>query len=120
MNHGLTTDQFKAAASMGEVVELLDKRDLKVPPDPNLSRKWFVERANKILYSIGEVNPGDYFLATGQQLLVMALNAAARRADAQIVESITERISQEVHQPDGSVKKIQVFKFLGFREFYKF
>jgi hypothetical protein len=120
MQHALTPDQRAAAEQIGEIVELADKSLLNVPSDPDLPREWFVQRAEEILAAVGGVQEGDILHAMGQYQLTNALNAAGRRAGARLVESTTERVVVETVQPDGTVKKEVVFKFVGFRPVYEF
>ena len=91
-----------------------------MPDDPSLGREFFVSRAEKIEVALGGFSADDTVQAMGQQQLAMAVNARAKVAGAQLVESVTARESVEVAQPDGSVKKENVFRFKGFRQMYEF
>lgn len=93
---------------------------LNVPDEPKLDRAWFVNRAKEILSAFGKMKQGDTVQAMGQYQLANALNAAARRRRALTVESVTARESEEQVQPDGSTKKVVVFRFRGYRPLYKF
>lgn len=120
MQHALTPDQRAAAEELGDIVELQSKELLNVPPDPDLPRDWFIQRAEEILAAVGGIKEGDTLHAMGQHQLTVALNAAGRRAGARLVESTTERVGVETVQPDGTVVKKFIFKFVGFRPVYEF
>lgn len=120
MQHPLTDEQREAAEKIGEVVELSDKSLLNVPDDPSLNREWFVGRAQEILDSLGVNCFGDLVHVMGQQQLAMAVIGQARQAGALIIESVTSRESVEEKQPDGSVRKTNVFRFNGFRHVYQY
>lgn len=120
MNHTPTTEQAAKATELGQVVELQEKKLLTVPDDAGLGKEWFTARAEAIIASVGGISSGDVVHVMGQQQLAMAVNALARRAGAKLVESVTPRTSKEVHQPDGTVKKENVFSFAGFRELHEY
>ena len=120
MNHQPTAEQMVAAKELGEVVQLEDKSLLNVPDDVNLDRYWFVGRATEILGRLGGPSVGDTVHVMGQPQLVAAVQAFARNCEAKIVESVNPRISKEVPQEDGTVRKENVFSFSGFREVHKF
>ena len=121
MQHATTEAQVVAARQSGcEVVDLADKKLLAVPDDAGLVRDWFVQRAEAILAAVGGVALGDTVHAMGQPQLANAVNAAARRAGATLVESVTVRESVDEPQSDGTVKKTAVFRFRGYRSVYEF
>ena len=118
MNHPANTAQVEAAEKDGhKVIELTSeqKKLLTVPEDPNLGFDWFYNRSTEILAAVGGVKLGDIVHVMGQQQLASAVSALARRFGAQLLESVTPRISKDFPQPDGSVKKENVFLFSGFR-----
>lgn len=55
-------------------------------------------------------------LVGGQLGLMINVVGCLRVAGFVVVEALTERVSEEVALPDGSVKKISVFKHRGLRE----
>jgi len=123
MNHAPTREQVNAAQDFGvgrRIVELTDKTMLVVPDDPALGRTWFTQRATEIVASIGGIEEGDVLHVMGQQQLVMAVSAIGRKVGAKLVESVTPRISKEVHLPDGTVRKENVFSFAGFRVVHEY
>lgn len=121
MQHQPTPNQIEAAAMMAvDVVQLDDKRLLLVPDDPDLDRDWFVQRAEAIVVAVGGVEQGDTLHVMGQQQLAMAISGIGRRAGATLVESVTPRVSKEVTQPDGTVKKENIFSFSGFRQVHEY
>jgi hypothetical protein len=120
MQHTPTDIQVSEGKKLGDVFELNDKKLLLVPDDPSLQKVWFEEQAKKIEAVFGGFGPQDTVHAMGQGQLVNALNAAAVRAGAKIVESVTKRVSRDVPQPDGTIKKELIFDFCGFREVYQF
>lgn len=120
MNHQPTPEQLSLASKVGEVVQLDDKGLLIVPDDPTLGKDWFIRRAEKVLCAVGWVGPGDLLHIMGQQQLAMAVGALGRRLGATLMESVTPRVSTEVVQPDGSVKKENIFRFSGFRQVHEY
>lgn len=121
MQHAPTAEQLSAASENGrEVVQLVDKKLLVVPDDATLGRDWFVQRAEAVAAAVGGVAEGDILHCMGQQQLASAVNALARKARAKLVESVTPRVSKETPQPDGTVKKENVFSFAGFRELHEY
>lgn len=121
MQHPPTAEQIMSASEGGrEVVQLADKKLLVVPDDATLGRDWFVRRAEAVVAAVGGITEGDTAHIMGQQQLALAVNAAARRAGAKLVESVTPRVSKETPQPDGTVKKENVFSFAGFRDLHEY
>ena len=120
MQHVPTAEQLAEAGGVGEVVQLTDKKLLLVPDESALGREFFLNRAEQIEAALGGFNLGDTVHVMGQQQLAMAVTARARRAGCLIVESVTPRISKEVPQPDGTVKKENIFLFSGFRTVYEY
>lgn len=123
MQHPITPEQRVAASTGGnEVVELTKeaKSLLNVPDDPSLGREWFSNRADAILASVGGVGSGDTAHIMGQAQLASATQAAARKAGATLVESVTPRTSVEKTLPDGKVEKTNIFSFAGFRTVHEY
>lgn len=137
MQHRPSTEQVEAARATGasRILCLTPTKDedkvegieyggsvqlLNVPDDPSLRRDWFIHRASEILNAFGGMEATDIFHAMGQPQLANALNAAASRVGAVCVESVTARESVDQQQPDGSTKKVAVFRFKGFRPVYTF
>jgi len=56
------------------------------------------------------------FMVGGQADLMEYLEAAIRRVGGIPVRALTERVSEDQTQPDGSVRKVAVFRHLRFRE----
>jgi len=135
MQHKPTNEQMTAAKAIADRVVCLmpgnpaDKIEgveyfgstslLNVPDDPSLSRDWFVQRAQEIFNVLNPVE-GDTVHIMGQQQLAQAMSAMARDGGMNRVESVTPRKSVDQTQPDGSVKKVSVFEFAGFRSIYDF
>ena len=134
MQHVPSQDQVSAARATGaeeiyvlEPVKAEDKvaglfyygsvRLLNVPDDPAYSREGFLKQAAAL---VNNVTFGDVVHVMGQGQLVNAANAMARQKGAALVESVTARESVEETQPDGSVRKVAVFRFKGFRPVYDF
>ena len=118
MNHPATVAQIEAAGKVGhQVIELTSEQRklLTVPDDPILGFDWFYNRSTEILAAVGGVKHGDIVHMMGQQQLASAVSALARRLGAQLIESITPRVSKDFPQPNGSVKKENIFLFSGFR-----
>ena len=120
MQHQPTAEQMTAAAAVGEVVQLTDKKLLNVPDDPTLGKEFFAGRAEEIETALGGFGSGDTVHAMGQAQLAAAITARARKAGAVLVESVTPRISNDVPQADGTIKKELVFSFSGFRTVHEY
>jgi len=121
MQHQPTAEQLTAASEGGrEIVQITDKKLLVVPDDANLGRDWFVQRAEEIVKSVGGIKEGDTLHCMGQQQLAMAVTAIGRKAGAALVESVTPRVSKDIPQADGTVKKEFVFSFTGFRTVHSY
>jgi len=121
MQHAPTAEQITAASEGGrEVVQVDDKKLLIVPDDANLGRDWFTQRAEKIVAAVGGISEGDTLHVMGQQQLAMAVSSIGRKAGAELVESVTPRVSKDIPQADGTVKKEFVFTFKGFRTVHQY
>lgn len=92
---------------------------LNVPEDVELPREWFVKKAEEIVNALG-VQSGDVLHFMGQFQLTAAVNAHGRRIEAVLRESVTKRVSVDVPQSDGTVKRELVFNFEGYRPVYEF
>ena len=55
-------------------------------------------------------------LVGGQLGLMINVVGCLRVAGFVVVEALTERVSEEIALPDGSIKKVSVFKHRGLRE----
>jgi hypothetical protein len=121
MQHAPTEGQIKAASEGGrEVVQLADKSLLMVPEVPALPKAWFESQAEKIAAAVGGFKEGDTVHAVGESVLALAVQALARKAGCDCVVSVTTRNNVDKPQPDGSVKSVSVFVFMGFRPVYEF
>lgn len=121
MQHNPTAEQLTAASEGGrEIVQIQDKKLLIVPDDANLGKEWFTTRAEEIVKAVGGISEGDTLHCMGQQQLAMAVTAIGRRAGANLVESVTPRVSKDIPQADGTVKKEFVFSFTGFRTVHSY
>lgn len=135
MQHKPTPEQMVAARGISdrvvclagnpadriEGVEYLGSTSLlNVPDDPSLPRDWFVQRAQEIFGILGNPAEGDIVHIMGQQQLAQSMSALARDGGMNRVESVTPRKSVDQAQPDGSVRKVSVFEFAGFRQIYDF
>ena len=89
MQHVPTVEQLAAAAAVGEVVQLADKKLLNVPDDAVLSKDLFKGRAAEIETALGGFGAGDTVHAMGQAQLAAAITARARKVGANLVESVT-------------------------------
>lgn len=72
-----------------------------------------VEQMSNLMASLDPDMSGDIkFMVGGAPYLMAALTEWAHVYD--MVFAYTERVSKEVHQPDGTVVKTNVFKHMGF------
>jgi len=121
MSHAPTNEQLVAASEGGrEIVQIADKKLLVVPDDASLGRDWFTQRAEEIVTAVGGISEGDTLHVMGQQQLAMAVSALGRKAGATLVESVTPRVSKDIPQADGTVKKEFFFIFKGFRTVHQY
>jgi hypothetical protein len=119
MIHPASEEQM-AACGDAHIEQVSDKGLLIVPDNPDLEREWFTSRAAEIEKSFAGFGKEDIIQIMGQQQLAMSVSALARKAGATLVESVTPRESVEETLPDGSVKKTNVFRFIGFRTVHRY
>lgn len=107
MNHKLTEDQEKDLRSLGIEWEYMSEADTKMWGNMN-------EEMVDIFISNIRVNyeNKDYYLIQGHMgaTFKTVLSLGAKRC----WYAQTDRVSEDVIQPDGSVKKVAVFKHKGF------
>lgn len=114
-NHTLTGEQIAELSSMGyEVVELTaEDKALWGQMNPS-NYKEFIYRVMED--SDTRYNVDAYHVAGFPPAVVNAVCLACT-LDKPAFYAYSERVSEEVHQPDGTVKKVNVFKHLGFFEY---
>lgn len=71
------------------------------------------ERALQIVQLIHELEPAQAMIG-GAPYLMPALEAALSDVCIETLYSFSERVSEEQTQPDGSVRKVNVFRHIGF------
>lgn len=73
-----------------------------------------VERAAEVIATLAL--PHERAMIGGAPYLMAPLEAALRERGVKPVYSFTQRVSEEQPMPDGTVRKTQVFRHLGFVE----
>jgi hypothetical protein len=111
-NHILTGEQIAELSSMGyEVVELTaEDKALWGQMNPS-NYKEFIYRVMEDSDTRYDVDA--YHIAGFPPAVVNAVCLACT-LDKPAFYAYSERVSEEIHQPDGTVKKVNVFKHLGF------
>ena len=110
-----TSEQMQAAISdYGEVV------DLQYPPINGRTTEVEIKNYAQIyLHKIEEMNPAAVFLAGEFTFTFMLADALISRGYL-VLAATSKRTTQEVVQPDGTVKKVSKFNFVQFRPYERF
>ncbi|MFR4518417.1 MAG: hypothetical protein ACLT40_00460 [Fusobacterium sp.] len=111
-NHTLTGEQIAELSSMGyEVVELTAE-------DKALWGQMNPSNYKEFIYRVMEDSDTRYavdaYHIAGFPPAVVNAVCLACTLNMPALYAYSERVSEEVHQPDGTVKKVNVFKHLGF------
>lgn len=111
-NHTLTGEQVAELSGMGyEIVELTaEDKTLWGKLNPS-NYKEFTYRTMEDSDTRYDVDA--YHIAGFPPAVVNAVCLACT-LDMPAFYAYSERVSEEIHQPDGTVKKVNVFKHLGF------
>jgi hypothetical protein len=111
----LTMHPAAQAQRAGGVIEPQDKQEVK---DLLLFREMpavgEVARRASALAALAAVSGADAAMIGGAPYLMAPLHAALEARGVRPVYAFSERRSEEVTQPDGSVRKVNVFVHLGF------
>lgn len=110
--HMATEDQVAAG-----VVEPTDEMKEKVVQNLTFDRVpdwWDIGRAARTIAAIAKRSGHKAALIGGAPWLMSALERELINNGVQPLYSFSVRESQEVAQPDGSVKKVAVFRHAGF------
>jgi hypothetical protein len=103
-----SAEQRDAARAIGEVV------DVAFPNvSPHATHAEVLRQAEPLLAVVG---PDDVVFCAGEMTLVFYILSQCRLRGNRIVTATTERLGVETPQPDGSVKKEFVFKFVQWRD----
>jgi len=103
----------------GEIVVLKDidadlaNKASNVPPE--WSEAEIVELAENIVDAAIRENATHFYIA-GEPTLVYHAMKGAKEAGMQVIQSTTRRESEDIAQPDGSVKRVSKFKHVQWRE----
>lgn len=111
-NHVLTQEQIAELSSMGYEIVELNAEDKQRWSQLNLNNY------ENVVYRIMEAeetryNVDCFHVAGFPPAVVLAVNTAFHLGKRSVY-AYSERVSEEVHQPDGTVKKMNIFKHLGF------
>ncbi|MCF7859663.1 MAG: hypothetical protein K9N07_10155 [Candidatus Cloacimonetes bacterium] len=119
-SHSLTEDQEKEVYEKLKCEKILPlKEELQklwgqIPPEGEIS-DTMVEPFMKYLSK--ETKPGDFVLIQGEFGVSFALVNWCIQNDRIPIYATTKRLSLEEKQPDGSIKKINIFKHIQFRRY---
>lgn len=116
--HNLTPAQLAAAEQFGQVAEF---RDLNPDLFGRLARMQGDEDLNELATEFGEwlatlKLPITLHLPIGTPAFMYVLARQPARASVKVVFSFSLRRSEDVPQPDGTIRKQQVFDFQKFLE----
>lgn len=106
-----SAEQRAAAETFGEIVDVPFP---EVPPQA--SELDVAELAEKNLREILNLQP-TAVLCQGEFNYTFALVSALKEKNIPVLAATSERISSEVPQPDGSSRKVSVFRFVRFRRY---
>jgi hypothetical protein len=118
MSHQLTDDQVndaKASLGVNEVVQLVTDNALQARTIPASMSFRDVEMLANEIVTDAENQGATHFSIMGEPALVCSAMINAHHRDLTCVQSTTERVSQDLPQPDGTVKKVSVFKHVQWR-----
>ena len=89
-------------------------------PFPVVSPEWDTEQvsafASETVRKTMAMKP-DAVLCQGEMCLTFSMIADFQRQGVPVFAATSERVSMEVNQPDGSIRKQAVFRFVRFREY---
>ena len=112
-NHPATPDQILGGVFEPTVKrQVTDRLDFKTLP----TKQEILDRAKALArIASSSAYPGLKFaMIGGAPYLMPELEKSLRRVGITPLYSFSERVSEEVHQADGSVTKTNVFKHIGF------
>ena len=120
--HNATQDQIEAGVvePSAEFKKLIQNK-LTFEGLPSKDDIKFVaeELVDYALLALGELDlpkKGTMVMIGGAPYLMSALEKELAYAELKAVYAFSERVSEEVTQDDGSVRKVNVFKHMGFVE----
>ena len=103
--------QIKEAEEYGEIVEY------PFPyVTPQLDEVVINELASKTAEDISKMKP-DIVMCQGEFTLTYKIVEKLKELNIKVVAACSDRVTTEVKQADGSIKKIVEFKFIRFREY---
>ncbi|MBO4401252.1 MAG: CRISPR-associated protein [Selenomonadaceae bacterium] len=106
-----SAEQRAAAEILGEI------SDLPFPEIPPAASELEVaELAEKNLREILNLEPAAV-LCQGEFNYTFALVSALKEKNIPVLAATSERVSSEIPQPDGSTRKVSVFRFVRFRRY---
>lgn len=104
-------EQINAAKEFGEILDI---------PFPNVNPYWDEENitaiADEAVTKILEEKP-SVVLCQGEMNLVFSVVQKLKENNITVVSATTERKTEEISEPDGSITKKSVFKFVKFRKY---
>lgn len=104
-------EQLKAAQMFGEI------RDYPFPSvQACATREEIIELAGRIVANVVEMQP-EAVMCQGEFTLTYALVKGLKEKGVTVLAACTERNTKETQQPDGTISKTSIFKFVQFREY---
>lgn len=116
-SHRLTQDQIDDFG--GDIVVLKDINDelaaqsSQVPPE--LEEKDIKRLAADVVDAASKEDATHFYIA-GEPTLVFHAMKLAKESGMQVIQSTTRRESEDIPQPDGSVKRVAKFKHVQWRK----
>jgi hypothetical protein len=115
-SHSLTQDQLTDLVKMGySVIELpteLKTRWSNIDPVAEIN-----DLLISAIVSFAEVNLATGALVAGEPGHMVSCIKALQEAGVTCFHATTTRVSEDQAEPDGSIKKVSVFKHVRFRQF---
>lgn len=103
--------QKEAARRYGEIV------DIEFPQvDPRWDREQVSELADRVCGEILRYDPAAV-MCQGEHTLTYSIVAKLKGKGVKAVAACSERRTEEIGKPDGTVEKRSIFEFIEFREY---
>lgn len=108
---GWMREQIEAAREFGDIVDLPFPEVSPFADSEEIDR--IVEDYYERVLAFGEPT----VMLMGEQVVTYRLVNRLKDAGLRVVASCSERRAEEEKQPDGTIKKLSVFRFVRFREY---
>lgn len=108
---GLSAEQTNAAQKYGEI------RDVKFPNVPSDAFGAEVEAIVMETFAKAMAEQPAAVMCAGEPVVCFKLVEMFKASDVTVLAAVTDRVSEEIQNPDGTTTKVSKFCFKGFREF---